>query len=301
MNGTDKPAHHALECMQEEYLEIAETAHRDTSAQSDLAAAQLAPALLLCHPHNAERAFDKTLFHLDEAWRKAVTDDLRPEISQTADRIVFDAACLIESRIAYLRVQEPLVGPQAVSNFIGRICNESRHTAPARNQRDSAIIFSYVFQQLHKKIPAAGRSELVEMCLSYYLKYHSRDDEEQYLYERLLSLLEEYVNARLFDPNFQLVTGVFQHSEDDIYESYRHFYEPKGRRVAVWVTICGLASIAAFAVTWQLITLRVGLVTGVVTFSILSFVPFCVAKIDHWFRCRTIWRKLSRIGTVLCG
>ena len=117
-----------IEIASREYFEAAQRALGSSSPESELKAAQLAPALFLRKNTHFEYVFDLIMHHLHETLAKAVTTEEQALISRLGEEMFYHHMYAVVAAIDFAREKANRSFFDTVGSWLG--CNSSPTTCP---------------------------------------------------------------------------------------------------------------------------------------------------------------------------
>ncbi len=203
-----------------EYSKIAQQAHKDTSYERDYIAAYLAPAEFMSKPSSFsfEATFDTILFHLNEAYKKAISDDERDIVSRTTEDIFSRLLIIIQEKINNARMQsrkglfDKLVGSvvRMKSNFAEALTEFG--SASPKEAITSVIKKNPVALTLRTIGPEVGN--LTEAFSTYLFDKWEIKQSDKFFNKQLLNVFEKILNAECYKDH-SLVRNCFQRVKED--------------------------------------------------------------------------------------
>lgn len=194
-----------IDQLDQEYVELSKNAHKDLTHESDYQAALRVPAAFLRKPSNFEQAFDKILFHLDEAYRKSTDENTKIMVSRTTDDMFHKIICIIQAKIDLVSKENTKTFFQkfrdSISNFFDNVKNNLHLTEP------SAIIAA-------SAAPEVGKLSVA--FFDYLLTRWEIKNEESYFYNQLADVYQKILNSKSFRNEFGLIRNTFTTNKENI-------------------------------------------------------------------------------------
>ncbi|MGV8828293.1 MAG: hypothetical protein ACWA6U_08220 [Breznakibacter sp.] len=210
-----------------EYSKIAQQAHQDPSFESDYIAAYLAPTEFMTKPSSFESTFDTILFHLNEAYKKAISDDEREIVSRTTEDIFSRLIIITQEKINNARIQsrkgllDKLIDTvkKMQSNFAKALTQFNFGTT--KNTITTIVKKNPIALTLLTIGPEVGN--LTEAFSTYLFEKWEINQNEEYFNKQLLNVFEKILNAECYKDH-TLVRNCFQRVKEDTLR-YAFYYK----------------------------------------------------------------------------
>jgi len=190
--------------LDQKYDELARNARTDKTYVSDYNAAFHVPATFLRNPSDLEATFDKIIFHLDSAFRKAENDDTKDIISRTAEELFSDHIYIIQARIKYIKDQNAKGFFQKLIDTAKGITNKIPNLL-GRNFKEIAVTIS------------EDAINLVEAYFTFLTTKWKINEEESFFYNQLASVYEKILESSCFNNEFGLLRNTFSRNKENIF------------------------------------------------------------------------------------
>lgn len=152
-------------------------------------------------PSNFEQAFDKILFHLDEAYRKSNDENTRIIVSRTTDDIFHRVICIIQERINHVKAENQKGFFQKVSEYASNIISNL-------GLAGSGVVFAVEV--------APEVSNLASAFFDYMLTKWELRQEESYFYNQLANVYQKILDSRSFNSQYGLIRNTFTTNKEEI-------------------------------------------------------------------------------------
>ncbi|MFZ5909169.1 MAG: hypothetical protein ACOYYU_04055 [Chloroflexota bacterium] len=180
-----------------EYLRAASKARNDPSYKSDLEAALLAPVAFLRNPDTFEVTFDAIIHHLDEALKKAASEEAKYSIQRTAEELFHSHVYIIEAKINYIKEMKNRTWLVKIKDFI-------KGTTSLLDMIDIiGLVASYV-----PKIADLLVAYFEKLALEWKIK-----QQEEFFYNQLGNVYQKILNSQCFTGQHALLQNTFSRTK----------------------------------------------------------------------------------------
>jgi len=189
--------------LDQKYMELSHNARMDKTYVSDYQAAFHAPAAFLQNPSNFEATFDKIIFHLDSAFKKATDSDEKALVSRVSEELFNDHIFIIQERIEQLKaanskgfLEKLFDGLSKIGDKIPEMIGMKKGEAAAKLSAEAVDLFKAYFYFLTTK--------------------WQLDAEECFFYNQLASVYAKILDSACFSNEFGLLRNAFTRNKEDI-------------------------------------------------------------------------------------
>ncbi len=201
-----------------EYEKLSEQSHFDDNWETDYQAALMAPAAFLLNKvTNFESAFDRILFHLDEATKKTQDITIQKAISRTADDIFSRTIHLIQNHIDLIKKENDkgflLKFTERVNSIIQTLSNPSSYFTSGHPGVSAALNI------------APEISNMFRDFLFYLNDKFQIEKNENIFYNQLSHVYQKILDSLSYNPEFGLIRNTFTRNKEEI---IRHVVYNKG-------------------------------------------------------------------------
>jgi hypothetical protein len=189
--------------LDQKYVELALSARTDKTYASDYNAAFHAPAAFLRNPSDLEATFDKIIFHLDSAFKKAGNEDIKDIISRTAEELFSEHIYVIQARIKYIKNQNAKGFFQKMFDTAKGITSKLPDLL-SRNIKEIAVNLS------------EDAINLVEAYFTFLTTKWKINEEESFFYNQLANVYEKILDSSCFNNEFGLLRNTFSRNKENI-------------------------------------------------------------------------------------
>ena len=194
-----------------EYKQLSKKAHFDSNWETDYQAAYRAPAAFLMDDKatNFETTFDRILFHLDEAFKKADDIEIRRAISRTADDQFSQIVFILQLWIAKIKKENEKGFIEKLStNVKGIIKKASDFSTYLKVPGNPALSAAL-------SITPDVANLLVDYLNFLNTKWGIKKDETEF-YNQVSSVYQKILDSQCFNKEFGLLRNTFIKNKEDI-------------------------------------------------------------------------------------